>query len=149
MNKQEMLVTIHSLEIQMEDSKENILKKITKSLLDQEIIEDSALFLEEVKKREIVGNTHIGHGAALVHLINQTVKQEGIYLYYFTNPVTNWHIDETQPIKLVIVYAIHDEESHHLIHFRKFSSLCADDPFMNQLVNQHISVEIIKNFISI
>ncbi|WP_428909721.1 PTS sugar transporter subunit IIA [Niallia sp. Krafla_26] len=147
MKKHEMNVTIHPLEVPMDISKESALNKIVHLLTDQQIIEDGDLFLKEALKREEMGNTHIGHGAALVHLIHDTVKQEGIYLYDLRNPISNWYMDETHPIRFIIVYAISQENSDNLKYFRKFSSLCGDDEFMEQLVHQRMTIEKIKKYL--
>lgn len=147
MRNQKMNLSMHSVEIQKSDSKESVLKKVANSLFDDGMIEDSSLFFTAAMQRESLGNTHIGYGTALVHLINQTVKQEGIFLYYFTSPLNHWHEDEMLPIKLAIVYAIHNEESNNLMYFRKFSSLCADDQFIQQLIDKNLSIETIKKYI--
>lgn len=136
-----MKITIQTLEITGEDEKEAVLKKLANSLFTQNVITDADCFFEAVLKREQLGNTHIGYGAALVHLIHSTVIEEGIHLFYFSKPITRWHIDEIAPITLAITYVIHDNASPNLVHIRTFSSLCAEDDFLYRLVNRQLTAE--------
>ncbi|OXS77416.1 PTS sugar transporter subunit IIA [Domibacillus enclensis] len=143
-----MKIGLYSLDVEMSESKESALNKMSVSLSANDIIEDSAFFYKEIMEREQLGNTHIGSGAALVHSIAQTVKQEGIYLYYLSNPLTHWHFNETHPIKLIVLYAIQSVDSVNLKCFRKFSSLCADDELLQELIDQQYSVEAIKKYLA-
>lgn len=117
-------------------SKNEILTKLSKLLLDNGYISESEGFLEDVLQREELGATGIGNYIAIPHGKSDYVKETTIAIAKMNEEI-EWETIDNKGVKVVILFVVknsNDFADEHLKLLAQVASYLADDKVLNDLL---------------
>lgn len=129
-------------------NKESVLKELVNTLKENDYIDNSELFLEDVYKREEEGVTGIGNYVAIPHGKSAAVKNVGVAIGVLENEI-EWETLDENGVKVVILFAVGNDlegAKTHLKLLSKFAQRLGNDEVVANLVKANSIEEVIGSF---
>ena len=127
------------------NTKDDVLRKMTSLLKENDYISDEIEFLRDIYLRESEGITGIGNEVAIPHGKSKVVKNIGISIAKLKNPV-KWESLDEGDVKLVFLFCVNDDKDFNINHMKLLSvvaSKLADDDLLKSIKNCTNSKEVI------
>lgn len=115
-------------------TKEEVIDELSDLLKKDNDVGNKQVFVEDVFKREIEGETGIGQGVAIPHGKSPAVKNTTIAIGLSDHPIP-WETLDDKPVTAVILFAVRDQDAStlHLKLLQQVAILLSDDDFINKL----------------
>ncbi|WP_182201761.1 PTS sugar transporter subunit IIA [Paraliobacillus salinarum] len=129
------------------ETKEHIIEKMSKYLVQQGLISDEQIYLQSVLQREEHATTGIGNGIAIPHGKSAAVKKSAI-VFARTKHQVEWQALDDKPVRIIFLLAIseNDKSNGHLQLISEIAKRLMDDHVVEKLSNAKYPEEIIRIF---
>ena len=127
------------------DSKKNLFKEVGKSLEKLEKI-NSADIVEKLNKRERLGSTGVGNGAAIPHAKINNLKKTEVFFYKLIKPIEFSSPDELPVDLIFVIVTPESSQSEHLLMLSSISSFLKNKKAVLSLRKEKNLGEILKVF---
>lgn len=130
-------------------TRNEVIKLLSKRLLENNFIRDLNQFIDDVNEREIQMSTGIGKGIAIPHGKSESVIESTVVFAKTKNQI-EWDSLDDEPVNIVFLLAIakQDEKDEHLKLLADISSKLMDDDFVNA-IKKADTVEEIENLLAV
>ncbi len=126
-------------------SKEEVIEKLAKKMLESGFIANYEEYVDSVHKREEIAPTTVGYGIGLPHGKGNCVKESVVAFMRVKNPVL-WNIPENEKVKMIFMLAVSEEHgkgTHNDI-LVKLSKKILDNNFRERIERSNSKDEIVK-----
>lgn len=115
--------------------KEDAIRVMAEAFDREGYLSDREVFIQDVKDREAVFSTYIGHDIGLPHGKSGAVVSAGVCIARLNNPIV-WAADTGSQVRLIIMIAVKNEDANdlHLRILSKLSRLLMHEDFRNELM---------------
>jgi fructose PTS system EIIA component len=91
-------------------TREEVLQKMTDTLVQTGSVRDASAFVDAVLTREGTGSTGIGFSVAIPHGKSQGVAEPGLAYAHLDTPV-DWNSMDGKPVSMVFLIAVPEEQA--------------------------------------
>ena len=129
------------------NTKDDVLKTLSKMLFDNGYVSDVDLFLRDIYLREEQGETGLGSHIAIPHGKSNSVIKTAIAIGKTSNDI-EWESLDDEPVNFIILFAVRmiDKTTTHIKLLSQVSELLADDELLERLLNVKSKSEIYNLF---
>lgn len=131
------------------ENKNDILKIMSKKLLEHNFINDQEKFLEDVYNREKLGETGIGNYIAIPHGQSDSVIQTTICIAKLKNEI-EWESLDGNGVKVVILFVVENNEDFANSHLKLLTNVArklSNSSTLENLLSANSKSDIKKCFI--
>lgn len=125
-------------------SKEECIRSLTSTLVDNGVVSNAEVYVESVLKREETGSTGIGFSVAIPHGKSPGVTEPGLAFARLQNAL-DWESLDGNPVSLVFLIAVPEDKagSEHLQILASISRKLIHEEFRNKLLYAQSSQDIL------
>ncbi|WP_277967241.1 PTS sugar transporter subunit IIA [Pantoea trifolii] len=126
-------------------NKFEVIEALSSLLYAENIINDKALFIEDVIAREALGPTGFDNQVAIPHGKSVAVNETRMAVANLRTPV-DWETEEDVAVKLVILFAVRNADSGigHIKVLARVSVALGDDEIVERLTNAKTNEELYR-----
>ncbi|WP_243342354.1 fructose PTS transporter subunit IIA [Anaerococcus sp. AGMB09787] len=130
-------------------NKEEALEEMANTLYDNNYIKDSKDFLEDVYKRESLGETGIGNYIAIPHGQSNSVVKTTLCISKLNNTI-EWESLDGNGVKMIIMFVVENNNEfagNHLKLLSEVAKKLANEETLKKLLSSKTKKDIIECFI--
>lgn len=126
-------------------TKKEVINELSDLLKLDNDIDNKQIFVKDVLKREMEGETGIGQGVAIPHGKSIAVKNTTIAIGLSCHPIP-WETLDNQPVTAVILFAVRNQDAStlHLKLLQQVAILLSDDDFIDKLHHAKTKEKVIQ-----
>lgn len=126
-------------------TKKEVIGELSDLLKLDNDIDNKQVFVKDVFKREMEGETGIGQGVAIPHGKSTAVKNTTIAIGLSNHPIP-WETLDDQPVTAVILFAVRDQDAStlHLKLLQQVAILLSDEDFIDKLHHAKTKEKVIQ-----
>lgn len=126
-------------------NKIEVIEALSSLLYAENIINDKALFIQDVMAREALGPTGFDNLVAIPHGKSVAVNETRMAVANLRTPV-DWETEEDVAVKLVILFAVRNADSGigHIKVLARVSVALGDDEIVERLINAKTNEELYR-----
>ncbi len=126
-------------------NKIEVIEALSSLLFVENIINDKALFIQDVIAREALGPTGFDNQVAIPHGKSVAVNETRMAVANLRTPV-DWETEEDVAVKLVILFAVRHADSGigHIKVLARVSVALGDDEVVERLINAKTNEELYR-----